>query len=168
MYNLWKEKSLWLYFDLPSGKYILVDFAIEPITLMLRWHEFWNKDVHRYTLSDNGKKVRDDRLLSAELISVVGCDIKGKDQPKLKETIDVLSPPREWGVGGVVSEDSNKKKPDSSSHSNDENEREMIHIVQSEEQNLPEMKEVNMTKEPRVIHQETILSDAELGIDDFV
>ena len=101
LYRLWESKSLWLWFDLPSGKYILVDFATEAVSLMLRWHSFWNKDVHRYTFEEHGKKVRDDRLLAAELISVVGCWIEGKEQPALKETIDLSSPPHKWDLGGV-------------------------------------------------------------------
>ena len=100
IYNLWRNKAIWLYRELKSGKYVLIDFATEPVKTHIRYHQVWDKDVHRYVLEENGKKVRDDRLLAPELISVAGCGIDGKDQPELTEIIDSDSPPRVWGLGG--------------------------------------------------------------------
>ena len=60
----------------------------------------WSKDVHRYVLEENGKKVREDKLLAPEIISVVGCSIDGKKQPKIEEIEDKDSPPQDYGVGG--------------------------------------------------------------------
>ena len=100
IYNLWRNKVIWLYRELGSGKYVLLDFATEKAITHLRYHKNWDKDVHRYVLEENGKKVRSDRLLAAEMISVVGCSIKGKEQPDLVEMIDEDSPPHTWGVGG--------------------------------------------------------------------
>lgn len=103
--NLWKEKGIWLYRDISNGKYVLIDFATENITLHLRHHNTvsstWTKDVHRYILEENGKKIRDDRMLAAELISVVGCSIEGKEQPELKEVVDEDSPPKKFGTRGL-------------------------------------------------------------------
>ena len=102
--NVWKEKGIWIYRDLMNGKYVLVDFATEHVKLHLRRHNNvqadWSKDVHRYVLAENGKKVRDDKLLSAEIISVVGCSIDGREQPKIEEIEDKDSPPQNYGVGG--------------------------------------------------------------------
>lgn len=102
--NVWKEKGIWIYRDLTNGKYVLVDFATEKVKLHLRRHnnvrEDWAKDVHRYVLSENGKKVRDDKLLVAEIISVVGCSIDGREQPKIEEIEDKDSPPQDFGLGG--------------------------------------------------------------------
>lgn len=102
--NLWKEKGIWLYRDISNGKYVLIDFATENITLHLRHHNTvsstWTKDVHRYILEEHGKKIRDDRMLAAELISVVGCSIEGKVQPELKEVVDEDSPPVKFELGG--------------------------------------------------------------------
>lgn len=103
--HVWKEKGIWLYRDLMHGKYVLIDFATEKVKLHLRRHNNvlanWSKDVHRYVLSENGKKVRDDKLLAAELISVVGCSIKDKEQPSLDEIVDVDSPPQDYEIGGT-------------------------------------------------------------------
>ena len=103
--HVWKEKGIWLYRDLMHGKYVLIDFATEKVKLHLRRHNNvlanWSKDVHRYVLSENGKKVRDDKLLAAELISVVGCSIKDKEQPKIEEVEDKDSPPQDYGLGGI-------------------------------------------------------------------
>lgn len=103
--HVWKEKGIWLYRDLMHGKYVLIDFATEKVKLHLRRHNNvlanWSKDVHRYVLSENGKKVRDDKLLAAELISVVGCSIKDKEQPSLDEIVDVDSPPHDYEIGGT-------------------------------------------------------------------
>jgi len=102
--RLWDEKGIWIYRDLANGKYVLVDFATEPVKLHLRRHNNvqadWAKDVHRYVLAENGKKVRDDKLLAAEIISVVGCSIDGREQPKIEEIEDKDSPPQDYGVGG--------------------------------------------------------------------
>ena len=58
--NLWNRKALWLYRDIRRGKYVLVDFATERVTLHLRKHNTtcndWSKDVHRYILEENNKK----------------------------------------------------------------------------------------------------------------
>ena len=103
--NVWKEKGIWIYRDLMNGKYVLIDFATEPVKLHLRRHNNvladWSKDVHRYVLAENGKKVRDDKLLAAEIISVVGCSIDGKEQPKIEEIADSDSPPQDYDIGGV-------------------------------------------------------------------
>lgn len=102
--NVWKEKGIWIYRDLTNGKYVLIDFATEKVKLHLRRHnnvrEDWAKDVHRYVLSENGKKVRDDKLLAPEIISVVGCSIDGREQPKIEEIEDKDSPPQDFGLGG--------------------------------------------------------------------
>ena len=100
IYRLWKEKAIWIYRELMSGKYILIDFATEDVRVKLLRHEKWDKDVHRYVLEENRKRLRDDRLLVAELIAVVGCGIEGKEQPKLKEVIDEDSPSQDWDIGG--------------------------------------------------------------------
>jgi hypothetical protein len=103
--NVWKEKGIWIYRDLMNGKYVLVDFATEPVKLHLRRHNNvlsnWAKDVHRYVLKENGKKVRDDKLLAPEIISVVGCSIDGIEQPKIEEIADLDSPPQDYDIGGV-------------------------------------------------------------------
>lgn len=102
--NLWKNRGIWLYRDLINGTYILIDFATEKVKLHLRRHNTgranWAKDVHRYLLEENGKKVRSDRLLAAELISVVGCTVDSKEQPKLEEVLDLDSPPQDYDIGG--------------------------------------------------------------------
>ena len=120
--KMWKDKGIWLYRDLMHGKYVLIDFATEKVKLHLRRHNNvfadWSKDVHRYVLDENGKKVRDDKLLAAEIISVVGCGIDGKEQPSIEEVVDSDSPPRDYDVGGVLKaasvnsqqEDEKKKK----------------------------------------------------------
>lgn len=104
--RIWKDKGIWIYRDLLRGKYVLIDFATEKVKLHLRRHNNvisdWSKDVHRYVLDENGKKVRDDKLLAAEVITVVGCSIEGKEQPKLEEVIDSDSPPKDYGIGGTV------------------------------------------------------------------
>lgn len=104
LYRLWAEKCIWLFRDLQRGKYILVDFATEPTILHLREHNTtktqWTKDVHRYVLAENHKIERDDRLLAAELISVVGCAIGDKETAPLTEIEDEDSPPKTWGKGG--------------------------------------------------------------------
>lgn len=104
--NIWKSKGIWIYRDLVRGKYVLIDFATEKVKLHLRRHNNviadWSKDVHRYVLDENGKKVRDDKLLAAEIISVVGCSIDGKEQHNLEEVIDSDSPPKDYGIGGTV------------------------------------------------------------------
>lgn len=105
LFNLWKDKGIWLFRDLRLGKYILIDFATEKVKLHLRRHNAgrpnWSKDVHRYVLGENGKKIRDDRLLAAEIISVVGCGIDGKEQPQLEEVVDADSPPQDFDIGGI-------------------------------------------------------------------
>lgn len=100
LYRAWKNKVIWLYQDLTRGKYVLVDFATENVLLHLRHHKTWAKDIHRYVLSENDKKERDDRLLAAEMITVAGCSIEGREQPALKEIIDMDSPPIMFNVGG--------------------------------------------------------------------
>ena len=106
LYSLWKEKGIWLYRDLINCKYVLIDFATENVKLHLRRHntvkDDWSKDVHRYILEKNWKKVRDERLLAPELISVVGCGIEGKEQPELSEVIDEDSPSQDWDIGGKL------------------------------------------------------------------
>lgn len=106
LFKLWKNKGIWIYRDLPRGKYVLVDFATEPTKIHLRHHNNvvnnWAKDVHRYVLSENGKKERDDRMLAPEIISVVGCGIAEKEQPILDEVEDADSPPLEYAIGGVL------------------------------------------------------------------
>ena len=82
--KLWDSKSIWLYREIVVGKYVLIDFATEKIKIHHRHHEYWDKDVHRYILSENNKRIRDDRLLAAEIISVVGCGIEDTEQPKLE------------------------------------------------------------------------------------
>lgn len=114
--NLWKDKGIWLYRDLMNGKYVLIDFATEKAKIHLRRHDSgkmnWAKDVHRYVLAENGKKIREDRLLAAEIISVVGCSIDGREQPKLEETIDTDSPPQDYDIGGKSrSDESNAATP---------------------------------------------------------
>lgn len=101
MYNLWKDKVIWLYRELKTGKYVLVDFAVEPVTAHLRYHKEWGNDAHRYVLAENGKSMREDRLLAAELIAVVGCGIDGKEQPVFQEVVDETLPPQKWEIGGV-------------------------------------------------------------------
>ena len=100
----WRDKGIWLYRDLSHGKYVLVDFATEKVKLHLRNHNTisadWSKDVHRYVLEENGKKIRDEKLLAAEIISVVGCSIDGKEQPQIDEVIDEDSPPIYFELGG--------------------------------------------------------------------
>ena len=110
IYNLWSNKAIWLYRELKSGKYIIVDFATEKVTSHIRYHETWKKDVNRYVLEENGKKVRDDRLIAAELISVVGCGIEEKEQPELTEVIDTDCPPHEWGKCGHRDKHRNERK----------------------------------------------------------
>ena len=94
--KVWERKEIWLAYDYMKGKYILVDFATEKVRLHLRNHDTvkatWSKKVHRYILSENNKKLRDDKLLAAEIISVVGCSIDGKEQPPLEEIKDFESP----------------------------------------------------------------------------
>ena len=115
----WRDKGIWLYRDLRHGKYVLVDFATEKVKLHLRNHNTisagWSKDVHRYVLEENGKKIRDEKLLAAEIISVVGCSIDGKKQPQLDEVIDKDSPPIYFELGGirkvVKSEEKQQLKP---------------------------------------------------------
>ena len=158
LFNLWKKKSLWLYFDLPSGEYILVDYATEPVSLMLRWHELWSKDVHRYNLEDNGKKIRNDRLLFAELISVVGCGIEGKKQPTLNETIDKSSPPHFWELGG------NRKRCADESQVNVKCEETVKEPVQSSEEAVCN---VELTTDAQQKEGSYVLTDADLGIDGF-
>ena len=92
--KLWENKCIWVYMDLPSAKYVLIDFAVEPIVSKLRYHAKWDKDVNRYVLADNNKKIRDDKMLIAELVSVVGCGIEGKKQPDFIEVEDKDSPPK--------------------------------------------------------------------------
>ena len=105
LFRLWQNKGIWIYRDLRNGKYVLIDFGTEKIKLHLRRHNNvmadWAKDVHRYVLEENGKKIRDDRMLAAEIISVVGCSIDGKEQPQLEEVIDGDSPPQDYDVGGM-------------------------------------------------------------------
>ena len=112
LYTLWKDKGIWLYRDLLNGKYVLIDFAVEKVKLHLRRHntvkDDWSKDVHRYVLEENGKRVRDERLLAAELISVAGCGIGDKEQPILEEVIDKDSPPLDWDVGGIRKAEENQ------------------------------------------------------------
>ena len=105
LFNLWKAKGIWIFRDVPRGKYVLVDFATERITLHLRNHNTasnWSKDVHRYVLSENEKKERDERMLAAEIISVVGCSIKEDNQPELQEIEDTDSPPKVFTKGGKL------------------------------------------------------------------
>lgn len=168
LYNLWQKKSLWLYFDLPSGKYILVDFATEPTSLTLRWHDYWQKDAHRYTLEENGKKIRDDRLLAAELISVVGCDIKGKEQPEINEEIDCVSPPREWGIGGVRIEYPKDSTPVDNTEPNQKGQSDIAKEKGTERKTTQVKSASVVNTEPSLIKEEPVLSDEELGIEDFV
>lgn len=113
LFKLWQDKAILLYRDLSRGKYILVDFGSENVTLHLRHHNTvkndFSKDVHRYVLSENGKMERDDRLLAPELISVVGCNIDGKEQPELIEIEDEDSPPQVFTVGGKFREKKTNK-----------------------------------------------------------
>lgn len=106
LFDLWKNRGVWVYRSLASGKYVLIDFATESVRLHLRRHNNilanWSKDVHRYILEENGKKAREDRLLAAELITVVGCSIDGKEQPSLDEVEDSDSPPQDFSVGGIL------------------------------------------------------------------
>lgn len=100
IYKMWQDKSIWLYREFKSGNYVLIDFAIEPVKTHLRYHNLWDKDVHRYVLQENNKKIRNDRLLAAELISICGCSIDDKEQPKFEEVIDDDSSPHEFTFGG--------------------------------------------------------------------
>ena len=104
LFNLWKNKGIWVFRDIDRGKYVLVDFGTENIVLHLRHHnntaKDWSKDVHRYVLSENGKKVRDERMLAAEIISVVGCSVEGRDRPALTEIEDKDSPPQVFTIEG--------------------------------------------------------------------
>lgn len=112
LHQLWKDKGIWLYRELNSGRYILVDFATEEVVLHLRHHNTsaqWGKDVHRYFLEENGKKIREDRLLAPELISLVGCSIDGREQPQLKEIVDEDSPPQIWWTCGRFKDDMEKE-----------------------------------------------------------
>lgn len=110
--KLWESKGIWIYRDLINGKYVLIDFATEEVKLHLRQHNNvmanWAKDVHRYILSENGKKVRDDRMLAAEIISVVGCSIDGKEQKQIIEIEDEDSPPQKFSLGGKLRSPTNK------------------------------------------------------------
>lgn len=100
--NLWKAKAIWLYRELESGKYVLIDFATEKVITHFRHHQRWGKDVQRYILAENGKRIRDDRLLAAELISVAGCGIEGVEQPKMEVLMDEGSPPHNPElIGGI-------------------------------------------------------------------
>ena len=113
LYRLWEAKGIWIYRDIPREKYVLVDFATENVKLHLRHHntskQEWTKDVHRYILAENGKIERDDRLLAPEIISIVGCSIEGKSQPKLIEVEDEDSPPRTYTIGGILRKNAPKK-----------------------------------------------------------
>lgn len=106
LYHLWENKGIWLYRDIRRGKYVLTDFATEHIRLHLRSHNTsksnWDKDVHRYVLSENHKKERNDNLLIPEIITVVGCSIQDKEQPPLDEVEDVDSPPHVFTIGGKI------------------------------------------------------------------
>lgn len=112
--NLWKNKSIWIYRDIKRGKYVLVDFATENTIIHLRRHNTskadWSKDVQRYYLEENRKRERDDRLLTAEVISVVGCNIEGKAQPVLKEIEDEDSPPLEYSKGAEHKKGNDEQK----------------------------------------------------------
>lgn len=119
--NLWEAKGIWIYRDMKHNSYVLVDFATEKIKLHLRKHnntkEDWAKDVHRFVLEENGKKIRNEKLLIAEIISVVGCSIEGKPQPPIEEVIDEDSPPIDFEKRGK------KKTKDSPKEQPKENER---------------------------------------------
>lgn len=116
LYKLWKDRGIWIYRDLSRGKYVLVDFGTENIVLHLRHHNTaikdWSKDVHRYVLAENGKIERDDRLLAPEIISVVGCSIESKEQPKLNEVEDEDSPPQIFTIGGEFRKRDESQKPE--------------------------------------------------------
>lgn len=103
--NLWKTKAIWVYRELSTDKYVLIDFATEKVKLHLRSHNTgksnWAKDVNRYVLKENGKIPRDGKLLIPELISVVGCGIDGVEQPLLEEVEDKDSPPKLFSLGGL-------------------------------------------------------------------
>lgn len=93
--ELYEKKSILIYRDLPRGKYCLVDFATEEVKIHhASNHESNNKkeNVYRYVLAENDKKERDDRILSAEIISLIGCKI-GNDfqQPSLIEVDDAVA-----------------------------------------------------------------------------
>lgn len=113
--TLWKDKGIWIYRDIPRGKYVLVDFAVEKVKLHLRSHNTsennWTKDVHRYILAENNKIERDDRLLAPEIISMVGCSIDDIEQPMLEEVEDIDSPPMKFSCGGIL-KDSLKSSKD--------------------------------------------------------
>lgn len=110
LYSLWKKKCIWIFLDLLNGKYVLVDFAVEPIKLHLRAHNTtkctWTKDVHRYWLAENNKLARPDKLLVAELLSLGGESIEDKEQPHLVEIEDEDSPPQKWSIGGELKKSS--------------------------------------------------------------
>lgn len=114
LYKLWKEKAIWIYRDLQRGKYVLVDFGVEPVKVHLRNHNTikanWSKDVYRYVLEENNKHERVDTLLVPEIISVVGCSIEGKEQPKFEEEIDKDSPPKMYTTEGRIVTQSHKEE----------------------------------------------------------
>lgn len=133
LFNLWKTKGIWIFRDVEHGKYILVDFATEKVTIHLRHHNTagnWSKDVHRYILSENGKKERDERMLAAEVISVVGCSIEGKEQPPLVEIEDEDSPPQVFTIGGGFKKDSSNVE-ETSEEVNQKKTKESISLVKS-------------------------------------
>lgn len=77
--------------DLKSNKYIIIDFASEDVKFHRMMHEKWDKVVDRYYLEENGKKIREMKLLWPELIVVLSKSVTG-DRPKF-EMIDETAKP---------------------------------------------------------------------------
>ena len=90
--------AIWLFFDFPNDKYVIIDFAVEEIKGRLRWHQKWGKNVERYILSENNKLVRETIKLEEELKNIVGTSLAGHVQPKLVIMDDPASPPHKENV----------------------------------------------------------------------
>lgn len=66
-----RSGSVFVDRDLKNNKYVIIDFASEDVKFHRMRHEKWDKIVDRYYLEENGKKLRDMKLLWPELIVVL-------------------------------------------------------------------------------------------------
>ena len=166
--NCWKNGNIWLYRDLLHEQYVMVDFATEKVKLHRRYHgnnvaPSWSKEVHRYVLAENGKKVRSDRLLIPEIISIVGCSIDNEKKPIIEEVVDKDSYPKRAETKIVESE------ARESSRSKIENVKSVMEVkTLVTEKPKPKKSEENGGLEPIVSDEEDVPADFDYGDGDFV
>lgn len=86
-----RSGSVFIDRDLKNNKYIIIDFSSEDVKFHRMKHDKWDKIVDRYYLEDNGKKLREMKLLWPELIVVLSKSVSN-EKPNFEMVDETVNP----------------------------------------------------------------------------